>query len=178
VSFEVNAGETWLYRLKIAMRNKVKFDIFAPLIHMAETLGSLCDKLTIVKLKQFHTDDAEKQASLQKQAAQLHAEIDEYVTDASAGKIPVERLQFAANKVYKKEGNETAAITGNLGEVMGQLADVNCRLWHVQEKVYDFGNVASPEKDNVIKQLAVLNLERNNCIDRINSLFATVVVNK
>jgi hypothetical protein len=145
---------------------------------MAETLGSLCDKLTIVKLKQFHTDDAEKQSSLQKQAAQLYAEIDEYVREASRGLIPVEHLSFAANKVYKKEGNETAIVNGNLGEVMGQLAEVNCRLWHVQEKVYDFGNVASTEKDDVIKQLAVLNLERNNCIDRINSLFINEVENK
>jgi len=31
---------------------------------MAETLGSLCDKLTIVKLKQFHTGDVQRLESL------------------------------------------------------------------------------------------------------------------
>lgn len=145
---------------------------------MAETLGMLCDKLTIIKLKQYHTDDKEKLSSLEKQVQQLHSEINEYIADAVNGRIPADRLTFAANKVYKKDGNETAAITGNLGEVMGQLADVNCRLWHEQEKVYDFENVPVTEKDTVVKQLALLNLERNNCIDRINSIFAAMVLNK
>ena len=38
---------------------------------MAETLGSLCDKLTIVKLKQWHTDDTARTASLAAQERQL-----------------------------------------------------------------------------------------------------------
>ena len=32
--------------------------------YMAETLGSLCDKLTVVKLKQFHADDPQRLESL------------------------------------------------------------------------------------------------------------------
>jgi len=35
---------------------------------MAETLRMLCDKLTIVNPKQFHTEDADKLNSLDKQA--------------------------------------------------------------------------------------------------------------
>ena len=38
---------------------------------MAETLGSLCDKLTIVKLKQYHCDDSEKAERLGLQEKQL-----------------------------------------------------------------------------------------------------------
>jgi hypothetical protein len=34
---------------------------------MAETLGSLCDKLTIVKLKQYHTEDSKRLESLGQQ---------------------------------------------------------------------------------------------------------------
>jgi hypothetical protein len=145
---------------------------------MAETLGMLCDKLTIVKLKQYHTADEERLASLAQQSVQLQAEIDEYLNDAMQGKIPVERMSFAANKVFKKEGNAVEAVTGNFGEVMYQLADVNCRLWHEQEKVYDFANVPVDEKDKVVRQLALLNLERNNCIDRINSLLTGLILNK
>lgn len=145
---------------------------------MSETLGMLCDKLTIVKLKQYHTDDKERLASLNKQATQLQNEIDEYVGDVINGKIPFDRLIFDTNKVFKKEGNETRALTGNIGETMYQLADVNCRLWHQQEKVYDFEKVPAEEKNKVIKELALLNLERNNCIDRINSLFAELVSKK
>src|SRR5678815_5133490 len=100
---------------------------------MAETLGMLCDKLTIVKLKQYHTGEKEKLESLNRQASQLQAEIDAYIEDAFQGRVPPERMIFDANKVYKKEGNEVHEIKGNFGEVVYQLADVNCRLWHQQE---------------------------------------------
>jgi len=142
---------------------------------MAETLGMLCDKLTIVKLKQYHTQDLLKLNSLEAQAKDLEGEIDNYVADAVSGKILPGKLTFDSNKVFKKEGNEVASVEGNIGEVFYQLADVNCRLWHEQEKVYEFEKVPASEKDNVVKQLAVLNLERNHCIDSINQQFADLV---
>ena len=54
---------------------------------------------------------------------------------------------------------------------------VNCKLWHEQEKVYDFEKVPSAEKDTVVKQLALLNLERNKCIDQIDRQFHHLVYN-
>lgn len=145
---------------------------------MAETLGMLCDKLTIVKLKQYHSEDEIRLKSLEVQAHQLQSEIDEYISDAVNGKIDTSRMTFAANKVFKKEGNEVAEVKGNFGEVFYQLADVNCRLWHEQEKVYEFEAVPVDEKDKVVKQLAVLNLERNKCIDTINELLVSKIFNK
>jgi hypothetical protein len=145
---------------------------------MAETLGMLCDQLTIVKLKQFHTVDKERLNSLEKQSIQLQEEINEYVNNAIQGKIPVERLTFDSNKVFKTEGNEIGEVDGSFGEVMYQLADVNCQLWHEQEKVYEFEKVPVEEKDKVVKKLALLNLERNKCIDRINMLFANTILKK
>ena len=137
---------------------------------MAETLGSLCDKLTIVKLKQYHSEDAKRLESLKKQELQLTIEIDQFVSDALAGIIPIERLSFAANKVYKEKGNETRDISGSIGSVFSELAKVNCDLWHEQEKVYEFEKVPVNEKDLVVKKLAILNLERNKCIDAINNI--------
>jgi hypothetical protein len=142
---------------------------------MAETLGTLCDKLTIVKLKRWHSDDAERNRSLDQQEMQLHAEIDQFLREAISGDIPVERLTFASNKVYQKEGNAVAASDGSIGQVFAQLADANCRLWHVQEKVYEFEAVPVEEKDAVVKQLAVLNLERVNCIDKIDEAFRQAI---
>jgi hypothetical protein len=142
---------------------------------MAETLGSLCDKLTIVKLKQWHTDDAARTASLQTQEHQLTAEIDEFMQRAVSGAIPHEQLRFAANKVYKKEGNEVAAVSGGLGELFATLASVNCALWHQQEKVYEFDKVPPDEKDRTVKQLALLNLQRNQCIDGIDRNFMALI---
>ena len=142
---------------------------------MAETLGMLCDKLTIVKLKEYHTEDPSRLNSLKEQAGQLQQEIDEYIVQAMKGDIPVDRLTFASNKVFKKEGNEVADVSGRIGEVFYQLADVNCRLWHEQEKVYEFETVPADEKNKVVKQLAVLNLERNKCIDSINQQFSELI---
>ena len=143
---------------------------------MAETLGMLCDKLTIVKLKQYHTEDKQRLKSLETQAIQLQEEIDSYIKDAVTGKIDPDRMTFASNKVFKKGSNMVAEVSGNLGEVFYQLADVNCRLWHEQEKVYEFENVPAGEKDKVVKQLALLNLERNKCIDSINEQFALLII--
>lgn len=145
---------------------------------MAETLGSLCDKLTIVKLKQYHTDDETRLKSLKQQETQLQAEINDFVNNAISGNIPVDRLTFSANKVYKKEGNETRDIAGNIGEVFAELAKVNCDLWHEQEKVYEFDKVEVSQKDLVVKQLALLNLERNKCIDAIDRRFQSMVAGK
>lgn len=138
---------------------------------MAETLGTLADKLTTVKLKLWHTEDAERIASLKLQEKQLEAEINEFVGAAITGDIPIDRLTFAANKVYKKEGNAIADFSGTIGELFSQLAETNCKLWHVQEKVYDFELIPPAQKDEVIKALAVVNLERNECIDRLDQEF-------
>jgi len=142
---------------------------------MAETLGTLSDKLTIVKLKQYHTEDAERLTSLKRQEAQLRDEIDKFVAAAIDGKIPLEKLTFSANKVYKKEGNETREIRGGIGEIFSFLADTNCKLWHVQEKVYEFEAIPVEEKDLIVKDLAILNLERNNCIDEMDKTFRAII---
>lgn len=142
---------------------------------MAETLGSLCDKLTIVMLKQYHSDDPCKLRSLEIQQSQLEQEINVFVSSAVAGLIPIERLTFEANKVYKAEGNETRTIHGTLGHFFAELAQVNCELWHEQEKVYDFESVPLELKNAVVKRLAILNLERNQCIDGLNRAFKEAV---
>jgi hypothetical protein len=142
---------------------------------MAETLGTLSDKLTIVKLKQYHTEDDERLESLARQERQLQGEIDEFIQAALSGEIPFDKLTFAANKVYKKEGNETQEIKGTIGQIFSLLADTNCRLWHVQEKVYEFEAIPVEEKDSVVKDLAILNLERNKCIDEMDKAFQQFV---
>lgn len=143
-----------------------------------ETLGTLCDKLTIIKLKQFHSEDPGQIESLNKQEIQLIEEIDCYVIQAVCENIPIEKLTFAANKVYKQQGNELRNIPGNLGEVFAELARVNCELWHEQENVYEFEKVPVKEKDKVVKRLAALNLERTKYIDEINNLFCKIFIKR
>ena len=145
---------------------------------MAETLGSLCDKLTIIKLKQYHTQDLNRLESLANQEKQLCEEIDIYIDDAIEGKIPKERLVFSSNKVYKREGNKVHQIAGSISKIFSELAKVNCDLWHEQEKVYEFEKVHSGDKNNVVKRLALLNLQRTQYIDEIDKKFQEIVINK
>lgn len=142
---------------------------------MAETLGMLCDKLTIVKLKQYHTNDTTKLPVLNNQAVQLQEEIDQYLFQALSGEIPLNKLTFASNKVFKKDGNETSIIKGNIGAIFYQLAEINCKLWHEVDKGYDIDSIPNEEKGNLIKSLAILNLERNNCIDEIDKTLLNLV---
>lgn len=142
---------------------------------MAETLGSLCDKLTIVKLKQYHSQDSQRLQSLATQEIQLQEEINEFVERAMSGAIPLERLKFAANKVFKPQGNSVSEVQGTMGQVFSTLAEVNCQLWHEQEKVYEFETIAPDQKDAVVKQLALLNLRRNKCIDQIDQNLSAAV---
>ena len=135
----------------------------------------LCDKLTIVKLKQYHSEDPVRLESLGTQEKMLQQEIDDFVVRAVCGDIPAGKLTFEANKVYKKEGNTIGDVTGTIGIVFSHLAEVNCRLWHEQEKVYEFEQVPVDEKNKVVKQLAHLNLERNKCIDEIDRQFAVKI---
>jgi uncharacterized protein YxjI len=142
---------------------------------MAETLGMLCDKLTIVKLKEYHSTDITRLESLTKQATQLQVEIDEYFINALNGNIPLDKLTFASNKVFKKDGNETLEVKGNIGGLFYQLADINCKLWHEVEKGYDVANIPNGEKDKLINSLAVMNLQRNKCIDAIDLKLLSIV---
>jgi hypothetical protein len=100
---------------------------------MAETLGSLCDKLTIVKRKGRHSEQQPaRMRSLATQEQQLREEIDAFIADAANGRIPVERLTSVANKVYRKEGNAVPKVTGSIGAVFFHLAEVNCRRWQAE----------------------------------------------
>jgi len=146
---------------------------------MAETLGSLCDKLSVVKLKQYHCDSEQKAQSLLLQESQLVQEMDLFLADAASGAIPVERLTFSANKVYKQAGNELSSVPENsIGQAFSELSKVNCDLWHEQEKVYEFEAVPTEKKNEVVKQLALLNLRRNQCIDAIDRTLVQLIQQK
>jgi hypothetical protein len=143
---------------------------------MAETLGSLCDKLTIVKLKQFHSDEPSKTENLRLQERQLSGEIDTFLSLALAGQIAIEKLSFRSNKIYRKEGNELEKLAGaSIAGFFAELAEANCELWHEQEKVYAFEEVPASQKDGVVKRLALLNLKRTRCIDAIDQALVGMV---
>jgi hypothetical protein len=135
-----------------------------------ETIGSLCDKLTVVKLKQQHTNEKKRLYSLANQEKLLIDEIDEYIENAFSGKIEKNKLSFSSNKIFKEDSIRVKSIEGSFGRVISELAKTNCDIWHLQEKIYDFKKVPIEEKDLVIEKIAILNIDRNNCIDKLDKL--------
>ena len=135
-----------------------------------ETIGSLCDKLTVVKLKQEHTTERKRLYSLTNQEKLLIKEIDEYIENAFSGKIKKNKLSFSSNKIFKEDSFRVKLIEGSFGQVISKLAETNCDIWHLQEKIYDFKKIPIEEKDLVIEKIAILNIDRNNCIDKLDKL--------
>ena len=143
---------------------------------MAETLGSLCDKLIIIKLKEFHTEeDLQNYSSLLTQEKQIIEEIDEFLIKVISGEVRFDRLTFPSNKVYKACDDFVIDIQGNIGKIFSELAYINCCIWHEQERIYEFDKVPIERKDSVVKNIAELNLKRNNCIDQIDSKFKNLI---
>ena len=62
-----------------------------------------------------------------------------------------------------------------IGAIFAELAQANCGVWHEQEKLYDFESVPAEQKNEVMKKLAILNLQRNNCIDAIDKKFRELI---
>jgi hypothetical protein len=143
-----------------------------------ETLGSLCDKITIIKLKQYHSKDKKRLSILSNHENLLKKEINDFISLSIEGKIPLAKLTFESTKVYKVQGNRIREIVGEIGELISEIAKVNCELWHEQEKVYEFEMVPNEEKNKVVKRLAILNLERNKCIDSIDYRFKKLIEHK
>ena len=59
-------------------------------------------------------------------------------------------------------------MTINIGELIDRVSIINCKLWHVQEKVYAAAAAESFLDAETTKQLAILNLERAALLNAIN----------
>lgn len=127
-------------------------------------MGSLVDKLTIIKLKMYHTEDKGKWGELCWQSLLLKDEIDEFIAN------PPKNLYFPSHKVCDIK----YAVNGTMGVLISDLAHTNCAIWHLQEDIYNFHNVAPSEKDFVVDGIANLNIKRTNLIEEIDKEFSCI----
>ena len=139
---------------------------------MAETIGSIIDKLIITSLKNHYADAEHKKTSTKTQCSQLVTELNSYIHEASCGHI--ENLEFPQNKVYIKTSTEIGSPTPDMtiGDLVTNLIEANHQMWINQELVYDFKSVPMEEKDEVIERCATLNIERSEFMDAINIWFS------
>jgi hypothetical protein len=153
---------------------------------MAETLGSLIDKLSIKNLRYWHLDedsqarvasDPQKQELMAKmelvdrQRKELLEEIDAFLTSALAGKV---RIRDEKVKLYKNLNVTSAEDVKNLGEAVSKLAMSNIKLWHLEDEVR---REDLPDIDvvRIKRTIDTNNQERNNFMDKVDEILENFV---
>lgn len=133
-----------------------------------DTLGSLCDKLTIIKLKQWHHTGSDGYSGLLIQESELIYEINSFVASAINGDVPKSMLKFSSYKI----GGESECIPAeDIGSVFAQLANVNCDIWHDVDKSMHIDDYPEEDVIKLVKRLAKLNLDRNRFKEEIDNIF-------
>ena len=112
---------------------------------MAETLGSLVDKLSIKNLRIWHLDEAleEKNASnyaelkarrdlADKQRQSLVNEINDFLVSAFKGEVCIRDEKI---KLYTNTNVSSSDNIKKLGEAVSELAIRNIKLWHCEDEV-------------------------------------------
>ena len=153
---------------------------------MAETLGSLIDKLSIKNLRYWHLDeDAQtKDASdpqkeeltakmklVDRQRKELLEEIDFFLSSALAGEV---RIRDEKVKLYKNLNVTSAEGINHLGEAVSKLAMSNIKLWHLEDEVR---REDLPDTDIVKtkRKIDTNNQERNNFMDKVDEILENFV---
>ena len=153
---------------------------------MAETLGSLIDKLSIKNLRYWHLDedsqardasDPQKQELIAKmelvdrQRKELLEEIDVFLSSALAGEV---RIRDEKVKLYKNLNVTSAEDVNRLGEAVSKLAMSNVKLWHLEDEVR---REDLPDTDIVKtkRKIDTNNQERNNFMDKVDEILENFV---
>ena len=153
---------------------------------MAETLGSLIDKLSIKNLRYWHLDedsqardssDPQKQELMDKmdlvnrQRKELLEEIDVFLNSALAGEV---RIRDEKVKLYKNLNVTSAEDVNHLGEAVSKLAMSNIKLWHLEDEVR---REDLPDTDIVKtkRKIDTNNQERNNFMDKVDEILENFV---
>ena len=153
---------------------------------MAETLGSLIDKLSIKNLRYWHLDEAaqardasdlqkqelmDKMELVDRQRKELLEEIDVFLSSALAGEV---RIRDEKVKLYKNLNVTSAKDVNHLGEAVSKLAMSNIKLWHLEDEVR---REDLPDADVVKtkRKIDTNNQERNNFMDKVDEILENFV---
>ena len=153
---------------------------------MAETLGSLIDKLSIKNLRYWHLDeDAQDKAAsdphkeeltakmklVDRQRKELLEEVDGFLEAAFAGKV---RIRDEKVKLYKNLNVISSEDLNHLGETVSKLAMSNIKLWHLEDEVR---REDLPDADivKIKRTIDTNNQERNNFMDKVDEILENFV---
>ena len=150
---------------------------------MAETLGSLVDKLSIKNLRIWHLDEAlehegisasereelkAKRDLADRQRQDLLNEIDGFLVAALRGEV---RIRDEKIKMYTNTNVSSSAEIKNLGEAVSELAFRNIKLWHLEDEVR---RTDLPDSSIVQtkRKIDSTNQERNNLMDKVDEILS------
>ena len=146
---------------------------------MAETLGSLVDKLSIKNLRIWHLDEALEQKNTSdyaelkakrdladKQRQNLVNEINDFLVSAFKGEVCIRDEKI---KLYANTNVSSSASIKKLGEAVSELAFRNIKLWHCEDEVRRT-DLADVEIVKIKRRIDTTNQERNDLMDKVDEI--------
>lgn len=154
---------------------------------MAETLGSLVDKLSIKSIREFHIKRMlqskkvkfstrqlkDKLEILIKQKRSLLKEVEEFIISVSQGAIILkdEKLKLYNNPhLIGKIGN-----VNSISKAIDELTKKNLELWHLEDEARREDTSLSCI-GSIKKKIDATNQQRNDLIDKIDELFGQKLI--
>jgi hypothetical protein len=149
---------------------------------MAETLGSLVDKLSIKNLRIWHLDEALEQKNTSdyaelkakrdladKQRQALVNEINDFLVSAFKGEVCIRDEKI---KLYANTNVSSSDSIKKLGEAVSELAFRNIKLWHCEDEVRRT-DLADVEIVKIKRRIDTTNQERNDLMDKVDEILQT-----
>jgi len=149
---------------------------------MAETLGSLVDKLSIKNLRIWHLDEALEQKNTSdyaelkakrdladKQRQTLVNEINDFLVSAFKGEVCIRDEKI---KLYANTNVSSSDSIKKLGEAVSELAFRNIKLWHCEDEVRRT-DLEDVEIVKIKRRIDTTNQERNDLMDKVDEILQT-----
>ena len=152
---------------------------------MAETLGSLVDKLSIKNLRIWHLEEVlEKDSDSEelkakrdlanKQRQNLVQEINGFLFAALRGEVCIRDEKI---KMYTNTNVSSSDSVKKLGEAVSELAFRNIKLWHCEDEVRRT-DLEDSEIVKIKRRIDTTNQERNDLMDKVDQILQTESENK
>ena len=144
---------------------------------MAETLGSLVDKLSIKNLRIWHLEEALEKDSgseelkakrdlAEKQRQNLVEEINGFLVAALQGEVCIRDEKI---KMYTNTNVSSSDSVKKLGEAVSELAFRNIKLWHCEDEVRRT-DLEDSEIVKIKRRIDTTNQERNDLMDKVDQI--------
>ena len=152
---------------------------------MAETLGSLVDKLSIKNLRIWHLEEVlEKDSDSEelkakrdladKQRQNLVQEINGFLVAALRGEVCIRDEKI---KMYTNTNVSSSDSIKKLGEAVSELAFRNIKLWHCEDEVRRT-DLTDSEIVKIKRRIDTTNQERNDLMDKVDEILQIESKNK